>query len=42
MKVIAVPDPRFPPKREILAQADLVLNSLTDFSLDVINQLEVN
>jgi HAD superfamily hydrolase (TIGR01509 family) len=42
MKVVAVPDPRFPPKREILAQADLVLNSLADFSLDVINQLEVN
>jgi HAD superfamily hydrolase (TIGR01509 family) len=42
MKVIAVPDPRFPPQKEILAQADLVLNSLTDFSLEMIKQLETN
>lgn len=40
MKVIAVPDPRFPPKSELLAQTDLVLNSLADFSLDVIKHLE--
>ncbi len=39
MKVIAVPDPRFPPKQEILDQAHLVLNSLTQFSLDTIQQL---
>jgi beta-phosphoglucomutase-like phosphatase (HAD superfamily) len=31
MKVIAVPDPRFPPKPEILAMADVVLNSLEQF-----------
>jgi HAD superfamily hydrolase (TIGR01509 family) len=39
MKVIAVPDPRFAPKQEILDQAHLVLDSLTAFSLDTIRQM---
>ncbi|HSR31026.1 MAG TPA: HAD family phosphatase [Anaerolineae bacterium] len=39
MKVVAVPDPRFSPKQEILDQAHLVLNSLTAFSLETIKQL---
>lgn len=39
MKVIAVPDPRFPPPPEILGQAALVLDSLHDFSLDVVQRL---
>lgn len=34
MAVIAVPDPRFPPTREILEQAHLVLTSLSDLSLE--------
>lgn len=42
MKVIAVPDSRFPPKKEILGQAHLVLNSLTHFSLNAIKQLRNN
>ncbi len=33
MKVIAVPDPRFPPQPAALAQAHVVLRSLTEFSL---------
>ncbi|MCB0168383.1 MAG: HAD family phosphatase [Anaerolineae bacterium] len=36
MIVIAVPDARFPPAEHILAQADIVLDSLTEFSLDLI------
>ena len=31
-RVIAVPDPRFPPRAEHLDRADLVLDSLTEFS----------
>lgn len=31
MQVIAVPDPRFPPRDEHLAQADYILNSLLEF-----------
>ena len=34
MKVIAVPDPRFPPAREKVAQADLVLSSLVELTQD--------
>jgi HAD superfamily hydrolase (TIGR01509 family) len=34
MKVIAVPDSRFPPRPESLAQADLVLGSLTELTLE--------
>ena len=33
MRVIAVPDPRFPPKPELLALADLRLDSLTQVDL---------
>ena len=40
MKVIAVPDPQSPPKEDILAQADLVLDSLTGFSLSILEQPE--
>jgi HAD superfamily hydrolase (TIGR01509 family) len=40
MKVIAVPDPRFPPAPEKLNLADLILPSLTGFSLELIHQLE--
>ncbi len=36
MKVIAIPDNRFPPPEAILLQADLVLNSLKEFSLATI------
>lgn len=34
MKVIAVPDPRFMPSQDKLGQADLILSSLTEFSLE--------
>ncbi len=40
MKVIAVPDHRLPPAKEILHQADLVLPSLREFNRDVILSLE--
>ncbi len=40
MKVIAVPDPRFPPGDEKLKMADLVLDSLQDFSLETIAMLD--
>jgi beta-phosphoglucomutase-like phosphatase (HAD superfamily) len=40
MKVIAVPDPQSLPQADILAQADLVLDSLADFSLTILDQLE--
>ena len=36
MKVIAVPDPRFSPSEEKLKRSDMVLKSLTEFSLDTI------
>lgn len=36
MAVIAVPDPRFPPSRSTLEQADVVLNSLEEFSLPLL------
>ncbi len=39
MKVIAVPDSRFPPEPEMLKLADLVLDSLRDFSLETIAKL---
>ena len=39
MKVIAVPDGRYSPAAEIVAQADAVLKSLDDFSLDTIARL---
>lgn len=40
MKVIAVPDPRRSPAPEVLEQADLVLDSLTQFSLTTLQRLE--
>jgi HAD superfamily hydrolase (TIGR01509 family) len=39
MKVIAVPDPRFLPSDEKLNKADVILNSLTDFSLKTIKSI---
>ena len=39
MKVIAVPDARFTPAAEILAQADTILKSLLHFSLDTLTEL---
>ena len=39
MKVIAVPDPRFPSKPEVIAQADLVLSSLTELSAERLARL---
>jgi HAD superfamily hydrolase (TIGR01509 family) len=38
LKVIAVPDARFPPKPEALALADLVLSSLEEFNAAALNQ----
>ena len=32
MQVIAVPDPRFPPRPEVLEQAHLVIESLTELT----------
>ncbi len=40
MKVIGVPDSRFPPEPEKLKMADLVLDSLQDFSLKTIAMLD--
>lgn len=40
MRVIAVPDPRFPPAPDKLALADLILPSLSGFSLELIHHLE--
>ena len=39
MKVIAVPDPRFPPDAEVLDQADAVLPSLSELSLELLEEL---
>lgn len=39
MKVIAVPDQRFLPSDQILSKADVVLGSLTDFSLNTLKGL---
>lgn len=39
MKVIAVPDPRFMPSEEKLKRADVVLGSLTEFSLETLAML---
>lgn len=40
MKVIAVPDPRFPPDPQKLQFADVILDSLMDFSLKTINDID--
>lgn len=40
MRVIAVPDPRFPPSAEKLAQADVVLESLAQFSWKTLSGLQ--
>ncbi len=36
MQVIAVPDERFQPNQEVIRQADIVLNSLEEFSIEQI------
>jgi HAD superfamily hydrolase (TIGR01509 family) len=38
MRVIAVPNPHFPPDREALGQADVVLDSIAQLTPDVIEQ----
>ena len=38
MHVIAVPDSRFPPASEKLNQADIILDALTEFSLEIIKK----
>ncbi|MDJ0916017.1 MAG: HAD family phosphatase, partial [Desulfobacterales bacterium] len=38
MHVIAVPDSRFPPAADKLNQADIILDSLTEFSLEIIKK----
>ena len=39
MKVIAIPDPRFPPHLDKLIQADVVVDSLNAFSMEIIQHL---
>ncbi|MBI1257229.1 MAG: HAD-IA family hydrolase [Chloroflexi bacterium] len=39
MRAIAVPSPGFPLSDELLALADVVLGSLTEFSMDLVSQL---
>ncbi len=39
MRVIAVPDPRFPPRADVLEQADLVLGALTELTPETFTQL---
>jgi beta-phosphoglucomutase-like phosphatase (HAD superfamily) len=39
MRVIAIPDPRFPPAPEKLDLADVVLGSLAEFSMDLLRKL---
>ncbi len=39
MRVIAVPNPKYPPRPDILARADRVLNSLDEFSLELLEAL---
>ena len=39
MKVIAVPDPRFPPRPDILDRADRVLGSLSELTLETLTEL---
>jgi len=39
MHVVAVPDPRFPPRAEALAQAQLVLGSLEELSREELDKL---
>jgi HAD superfamily hydrolase (TIGR01509 family) len=36
MRVIAIPNPRFPPSEEALAQADVVLSSLAELTAEVV------
>ncbi len=39
LKVVAVPDPRFPARPEVVAQADVVLGSLEEVSLELLKGL---
>jgi HAD superfamily hydrolase (TIGR01509 family) len=36
MRVIAIPNPRFPPPEDVLAQADVVLDSIAELSPEVV------
>ena len=36
MRVLAIPNPTYPPDEESLAQADVVLGSLAELTLDVV------
>lgn len=36
MRVIAIPDPRFPPKQSIIDQADIIIPSLADFNMSLL------
>jgi beta-phosphoglucomutase-like phosphatase (HAD superfamily) len=36
MRVIAIPNPHFPPPPDVLAEADLVLESLSELRLDAV------
>jgi HAD superfamily hydrolase (TIGR01509 family) len=40
MSVIAVPDQRFQPNQDVLRRADVILRSLEDFSLEIIESLK--
>jgi HAD superfamily hydrolase (TIGR01509 family) len=39
MKVIAVPDARFNPNQEVIRQAEIVLGSLEEFSIELLEEL---
>ena len=40
MRVIAIPDPRFPPKPELLALADVVVGALEEVTLETLGGIE--
>ena len=37
--VVAIPDPRFPPKKEALDAADMVINSISEVDLELIDKI---
>jgi hypothetical protein len=36
MRVIAIPNPRFPPPEDVLAEADVVLDGIGDLSPELV------
>jgi beta-phosphoglucomutase-like phosphatase (HAD superfamily) len=40
MRVIAIPNPSFPPGEDALALADLVLTSISDLDVDAVSSLD--